>query len=191
VAKPLVELTKVGVPFRFDKTCWDAFKELKARLTSAPVLKHYDAGLESMIKTDASDGVIAGVLSQLHPDGEWYPVAYYSKTMTPAECNYEIHDKEMLAVVRSLEQWRPELQGIGQIKVYTDHKALEYFMTKKQLTGRQARWAEALSEYYFTIMYRSGRQNGKADALTRRDEEVEAQDEVKAEYRTRALLLKD
>ena len=74
--------------------------------------------------------------------------------MLPAECNYEIHDKEMLAIVKSLDQWRPELQGTAQrFLIYTDHKALEYFMITKKLTGRQARWAEALSQYYFTIMY--------------------------------------
>ena len=59
-----------------------------------------------MIETDASDGVIAGILSQQHLDGEYYPVAYFSKTMAPAECNYEIHDKEILAIVRSLKNWR-------------------------------------------------------------------------------------
>jgi hypothetical protein len=192
IAKPLVQLTKMGIAFQFDRKCWDAFEELKARLTSAPVLRHYDPERESMIETNASDGVIAGVLSQLHQDGEWYPVAYYSKTMAPAECNYEIHDKEMLAVVKSLDQWRPELQGTAsRIKVYTDHKALEYFMTTKQLTARQARWAEALSEYYFMIMYRAGKQNAKADALTRRDDEVAAQDGIKTQYRTRAFLSQD
>jgi transposase InsO family protein len=112
--------------------------------------------------------------------------------MAPAECNYEIHDKEMLAVVKSLKEWRPELQGSAMpVKVFTDHKALEYFMTTKQLTGRQARWAEALSEYYFMIMYRAGKENGKADALTRRDNETEAQDGVKADYRTRSFLSQD
>jgi Reverse transcriptase (RNA-dependent DNA polymerase)/RNase H-like domain found in reverse transcriptase/Retroviral aspartyl protease len=109
IAKPLIQLTKTDVPFVFDKLCWEAFEELKLRLTSAPVLHHYSPEYESMIETDASDGVIAGVLSQLHPDKEWYPVAYFSKTMAPAECNYEIHDKEMLAIVRSLAEWRPEL----------------------------------------------------------------------------------
>jgi transposase InsO family protein len=192
IAKPLVQLTKTGIAFQFDRKCWNAFEELKARLTSAPVLRHYNPELESMIETDASDGVLAGVLSQLHPDSEWYPVAYYSKTMAPAECNYEIHDKEMLAVVKSLDQWRPELQGTAnRIKVYTDHKALEYFMTTKQLTARQARWAEALSEYYFMIMYRAGKQNAKADALTRRDDEVAVQDGTKTQYRTRAFLSQD
>ena len=128
-----------------------------------------------MIETDASDGVITGIFSQLYPDGQWYPVAYFSKTMAPAECNYEIHDKEMLAIVKSLKEWRPELQGThSRIKIYTDHRALEYFMSTKQLTARQARWAEALSDYYFEIMYQDGKKNQKADALTRRDEEVKA-----------------
>ena len=80
---------------------------------AAPVLRHYDPNLESRIETDASNGVVAGVLSQLHSDGEWHSVAYFSKTMAPAECNYEIHDKEMLAIIRSLSQWRAELQGAG------------------------------------------------------------------------------
>jgi hypothetical protein len=192
IAKPLVRLTKTGVPFKFDRDCWEAFEELKSRLTSSSILRHYDPELQSMVETDASDGVIAGILSQLHPDGEWYPVAYFSKTMAPAECNYGIHDKEMLAIVKSLDQWRPELQNTARrIQIYTDHKALEYFMTTKQLTGRQARWAEALSEYHFIVMYRAGKQNTKADALTRRDDEVERQDQVKTEYRTRSFLSQD
>lgn len=192
IAKPLTNLTKTTVTFKFDAACQDAFEELKARLTSSPILRHYDSCLQSMIETDASDGIIAGIFSQLHPDGQWYPVAYFSKTMTAAECNYEIHDKEMLAIVKSLAHWRPELERThSRLQIYTDHKPLEYFMTTKQLTGRQARWAEALANFYFTIMYRSGKQNGKADALTRREEEVDAQNGVKLEYRTRALLSKD
>ena len=87
--------------------------------------------------------------------------------MALAEYNYGIHDKEMLAIVRSLDQWRPELQSTTKhIQIFTDHKALEYFMTTKQLTGQQARWAEVLSEYHFIIMYHTGKENTKADALT-------------------------
>ena len=103
IAKPLVNLTKTGIPFQFDKSCWDAFEELKLRLTSALILQHYYPEYECMVETDASDGVIAGVFSQKHPNGEWYPIAFYSKTMAPAECNYEIHDKEMLAIIKSLD----------------------------------------------------------------------------------------
>lgn len=192
IAKPLIQLTKTDVPFEFGKACWDAFEELKARLTAAPLLRHYRPEYECMIETDASDGVIAGVFSQLHPDSIWYPVAYFSKSMAPAEYNYEIHDKEMLAIVRSLEQWRPELQSThNRIQIYTDHRALEYFMTTKRLTARQARWAEALSEYYFQIMYRSGKSNVKADALTRRYDEVAAQNQAKEAARTHAFLSKE
>jgi hypothetical protein len=82
---------------------------LKARLSGSEILHHYDPALQSMIEIDASDGVVARIISQLHRDGEWYPIAYFSKTMAPTECNYNIYDKEMLAIVKSLDQWRPEL----------------------------------------------------------------------------------
>jgi hypothetical protein len=106
-----------------------------------------------MLELDASDGVVAGVFSQFDPtDGHWHPIAYFSKIMAPAECNYEIHDKEMLAIIRALEQWRAELEGLdSKIQIFSDHKALEYFMTKRQLTARQARWAETLSRFNFKI----------------------------------------
>ena len=104
IAKPLVNLTKTNVPFSFNQACTEAFQELKDKLTSASLLRHYNMDLPTMVETDASNGVVAGILSQQHSDTEWYPVAYFSKTMAPAECNYEIHDKEMLAIIRSLEQ---------------------------------------------------------------------------------------
>jgi hypothetical protein len=72
--------------------------------------------------------------------------------MSLIECNYEIHDKEMLAIVQSLDQWRLELQGTARhIQIYTDHRALEYFITTKKLTSKQAKWAEALIKYHFII----------------------------------------
>jgi predicted aspartyl protease len=189
IAKPLTRLTKSHIPFVFDKACQRAFEELKRRLVSAPILCHYDYTLETRLETDASDGVIAGILSQFHPDGNWYPVGYFSKTMAPAELNYQIHDKEMLAIVRSFGHWRPELQGNAmQTKVYTDHKALEYFMTTKQLNSRQARWAELLADYSFIIMYRSGKENAKADILSRREQDLEPSADLKAYLRTKALL---
>ncbi|KAI1005427.1 hypothetical protein K3495_g2791 [Podosphaera aphanis] len=90
-----------------------------------------------------------------------------SKKYDPAECNYEIYDKELLAIVRCFESWRSELQGIEYpISVITDHSNLTYFMTTKQLTRRQVRWSEFLSEFNFKI-YRPGKQGGKPDALTR------------------------
>ena len=109
--------------------------------------------------------------------------------MAPAECNYEIHDKELLAIIRALEQWRAELEGLkSKIQIYTDHRALEYFMTKRQLTARQARWADILSRFNFQIIYQPGKQNMKADALTRRKEDHDSQRKVILESRNQALL---
>ena len=86
--------------------------------------------------------------------------------MSTSEVNYEIHDKEMLAVIRALEEWRAELEGLQRkerFEILTDHRALEYFMKTKKLNARQARWAEFLSRFYFLIRYRPGKQNTLAD----------------------------
>ena len=124
------------------------------------------------METHSSDYVNAGVLSQPDNNSILHLVAYFSKRMSPAECNYEIYDKELLAIIRCFEEWKPELERTGMpVKVLTDHKGLEYFMTTKKLTPRQARWAEFLSEYNFIISYQSGKKNKKADALTRKPNE--------------------
>lgn len=186
IAKPLNRLTKKNVPFTWIAECRQAFEELKKRLTDAPILRHYHPDLETKLETDASDGVVAGVLSQKHGD-LWHPVAYYSKSMSDAERNYEIHDKEMLAIIRALQEWRAELEGLRlreRFDIYTDHRALEYFMTTKKLNARQARWAEFLSRFYFLIRYRPGRENTLADALSRPMTEVQKKDE----YRRQILL---
>jgi transposase InsO family protein len=189
VARPLNRLTRKGTPFVFDQDCQDAFQELKHRLTTSPILGHYDPEAESMLETDASDEVVAGVFSQQGKDQLWHPIAYFSKTMAPAECNYEIHDKELLAIVRALDQWRAELEGVqSKIKIYTDHRALEYFMTKRLLTARQVRWLDILSRFDFEIMYQPGKRNTKADALTRRKEDHDSQRKVILESRTQTLL---
>jgi hypothetical protein len=92
------------------------------------------------MECDASDYVTAGVLSQKDDDGVLHPVAFFSRKMAPAECNYEIYDKELLAIIRCFEEWRPDLEGTDlPVEVLTDHKSLEYFMTTKRLTRRQAR----------------------------------------------------
>ena len=175
LAGPLTALTRAGCPFQWTSACQQAFDALKSSFTRDPVLAYFVPGLETMVETDASDSVIAGILSQKHADGLWHPVAYFSKKMTPAECNYEIYDKELLAIIRAFEEWRPELAGdeAGKpTKVFTDHKNLEYFMDTKQLNARQARWAEFLSQYNFQVQFRRGVTNVKADTLTRRTQDT-------------------
>ena len=88
--------------FEWNKACQQVFEDLKCAFTTARVLAHYDSSLETWVETDASDFVVAGVLSQKHGK-KLRPVAYFSKKMTPAECNYMIYDKELLAIVKSFE----------------------------------------------------------------------------------------
>ena len=120
--------------FDFIKECNASFKKLKDRLCTAPILCHYDPKLECMLETDASDGVVAAVLLQLYLDSKQYPISYFLKTMAPAELNYLIYNKEMLTIVRALRQWRAELSGTSTaIKVLTDHRSSEYFISSKIL----------------------------------------------------------
>ena len=125
--------------FHWSKACQQAFEDLKKYFTTAPVLAHYDLKLEIWVETNASNFVVAKVLSQMH--GEVLkPVAYFSKKITPAMYNYMIYDKELLAIVKSFETWRPELASVNEpVKVLTNHQNLEHFMTTKQLNRRQAR----------------------------------------------------
>jgi len=88
---------------------------------------------------------------------------------TPAECNYYIQDKEFIAMTTQLEEWRPECEGAAYpLQFITDHKNLEYFMTRKLLNQRQVRWSAFLTRFDYDILYRPGKSNGKADGLTRR-----------------------
>ena len=191
IARPLTLLTRKGALYQWTKQCQEAFDKLKQAMLEAPILHYYDYELPTRVETDASNGVVAGVLSQQDPQTQfWHPVAYFSKTMQPAELNYDIHDKEMLAIILSLEEWRAELEGLQKapFMIYSDHRALEYFMTTKKLSARQARWSEYLSRYHFRLMYRTGKSNERADALSRKHEDISSQDRVIAAHRTQTLL---
>jgi hypothetical protein len=191
VAKPLTNLTRKGEVFKWTDECHAAFEELKRRLQTAPVMRHYQPDSETRMETDASDCVCAGVLSQKAEDGEWHPVAFYSKAMNTAQMNYAIHDKEMLAVMLGLEAWKPELIGLQRPEpflVVTDHRALEHFSTKRQLNSRQAHWADILAQYNFTITYRPGTQNTIPDVLSRKAEMIRDQKTRQAAARSLVMF---
>jgi hypothetical protein len=142
IVQPLTFLTCKGVPFAWSMEQQMAFDTLKATFTSAPVLAHFDPDQDVIVETDASDYVSTGVLSQYDDDNVLHPVAYFSKEHSPTECNYEIYDKELIAIVQAFKEWRPELQsGINPIYVLSDHKNLEYFTTTTLLNRCQARWS--------------------------------------------------
>jgi transposase InsO family protein len=188
IARPLQKLTMKDRAFQWTDDCQEAFDHLKKALTTTPLLVHYQIERETRLETDASDGVIAGVLSQ-KVDELWRPVCYFSKTMNGPEGNYPIHDKELLAIVRACEEWYPLLLGIQKkFEVLTDHHALQYFMTKRLLNARQAGWSEFLAPLNFEIKYRPGKMNAAADGLSRKTEDLTTQKAIQAAYRTQTLL---
>ena len=96
-------------------------------------------------------------------------MAYISKLLNEAKRNYEIHNKEMLAIIRCLKAWRHFLKGAkDQFEIWTDHKNLEYFMKAQKLNQRQARWSLYLSRFDFTLKHVAGKSMGKADSLSKR-----------------------
>jgi transposase InsO family protein len=172
VVRPLTELTHKDRSFSWSTESDEAFKRLKRIFLTEPALAQFDYEKETRVETDASGWCIGGTLLQPNTDGLFVPCSFYSRKLNGAECNYEIYDKEMLAIVRSLEEFDCELRGLASFEVYSDHKNLEYFMTVRKLTERQMRWSLVLSRYNFRIVHVSGTKNGRADALSRRDQDL-------------------
>jgi hypothetical protein len=173
LAKPLTDLTKKSTSFQWTPAANTAFLALKEAITQAPLLRHADPTLPFTLETDASDFAIGAVLSQpesSQSNSPIHPVAFFSRKLLDAECNYTIHDKELLAIVDSMKFWRHYLAGSYNISVYSDHKNLTFFRTRRVLKQRHARWAELLSEFDFKLCYNSGQLNTVADALSRRQD---------------------
>ncbi len=120
-----------------------------------------------MVEVDASDTGIGAILSQRSgKDSKIHPCAYLSKKLSPAERNYAVGDRELLAI-KALEEWRHWLEGAEHpFVVWTDHKNLEYLKMAKRLNSRQARWALFFSRFNFTLSYRPGSKNAKPDILS-------------------------
>jgi len=138
----------------------------------------------SIVKTDLSNYITRGILSQYNEEGVLHSVAYFSKQLSPAKCNYEIYNKELLAIIRCFEQWWLELEDAGYlIKVLSDHKNLQYFMTTKQLSHCQVCWSEYLSCFQSSIMYWLGAQGQKPNTLTQRSQDAPALEETYSYYK--------
>ena len=118
-----------------------AFKELIHKLTHAPMLARYAPKKPITIERDASKYVTAGIISQTEDDGILRPIAYRFKSISKSECNYDVHDKELLAIILALQYWRRFINGSRkQTKILMDDKNLVPFITKKRLDERQVRW---------------------------------------------------
>ena len=178
ICRPITNLLRKETKFEWKTEATKAFTELKEAFTSAPILRHFNSELEVIIETDASNFAIGCVLSQKW-EKRLHPVALHSSKMTPAEMNYDVHDEELLALVVAFQEWRNYCHGAKHtVMVLTDHQNLRYFTTTKKLNGRQARWAEELSQFNFKVFYRPGINSGKPDALSRRSEYAQGEGEV-------------
>ena len=147
-----------------------AFEAIKSLVTSADCLTSIDPSLmpeyKIFVTTDASDFGLGAVLSFGPTYETARPVAYDSRTFKGAELNYPVHEKEQLAIIRALAKWRTDLLG-HRFQVWTDHRTLEHLNTQRDLSRRQARWLEFLSQYDVSIHYIPGDKNNAADALSR------------------------
>lgn len=169
IAQPLSKLTSSSIPFTWTGEAEEAFKKLKEVFTTAPVLVQPDSTRQFIVKVDASDSAVGAVLSQRSlSDQKLHPCAFYSRHLSPAQKNYDVGNRELLAIKLALEEWRHWLEGAEQqFIVWTDHKNLSYIQTAKRLNARQARWALFFSRFNFTITYRPGSRNVKPDTLSR------------------------
>lgn len=168
IAAPLTALTGSKTSFAWTPEAEDAFTKLKAALVSSGVLKPFqdDSTVPTRVTTDASDSAIGAELAQ-QVDGTYYPVAFESRKLSPAERNYPTHERELLAIIHALKTWRHYLEG-RRFTVVTDHNSLKYIQVQPSLSKRQAGWLDTLQEFNFEIVYRPGKANVVADALSRK-----------------------
>jgi hypothetical protein len=144
------------------------FQTLKDAVKIAPVLQLADSSKPYIAMCDASEIGIGAVLEQESEHGP-HPVAFASRKLSSAEKNYPVHERELLAIVYALKEWRPYLPG-SRFVIKTDHHPLRYLGTQSNLSKRQMRWMETLQEYDYEIVYVQGKFNVVADALSRINE---------------------
>jgi hypothetical protein len=132
------------------------------------VLAHFDPSRDSQLETDVSGYAISGIYSQKQNDSQWHLVAFYLRKLISAETRYETHNLEILAIVNAFKMWRYYLEGTQKpVVVWSDHVNLRTFMSTKELSKRQARWAERLAAFDFVILHKPGLKN-PADVPSRR-----------------------
>ncbi|CAA6668627.1 unnamed protein product [Spirodela intermedia] len=165
ISKPLTMLLSKDMPFNFDEKCFESFSVIKRLLTEAPILQAPDWSLPFEIMCDASNYAVGAVLGQTK-ESKPIVISYASKTISDAQLNYTTTEKELLAVVFSLERFRSYILG-AKIIIYTDHAALKYLLNKKDAKPRLLRWILLLQEFDLEIKDKKGFENAVADHLSR------------------------
>ena len=152
LARPLHDLTKKKVQFKWTAKENQAFKDLKERLMLQPLLVLPDLKMPFEVYCDASGKSIGAVLLQ-----EGHPVAYESWHLHEQEKNLGIYEKELLAVIHALDSWKHYLLGTTFV-IHTDHQSIKYFMTQTKLSEKQMRWANFLLQFHFHFAHIPGKQ---------------------------------
>jgi hypothetical protein len=167
IAAPLTTLTKKDA-FSWTPEATKSFEQLKEVMCKAPVLTTPYFTKTFTVECDASGNGIGAVLMQ-----EGRPLAFESRPLKGRDLHKPIYEKEMMAILHALKKWRPYLIG-RHFKVKTDHDSLKYFLEQRLSSEEQQKWVTKILGYDFEIIYKKGKQNVVADALSRKDEDVEA-----------------
>ncbi len=150
LVKSFTQLTRKNTSFVWNEVCVQAFDDLKKQVSSISVLQHFNSKQQTILEINASDYVKDEILSQYNDERVFHSVAFYSKSMILAECNYHIYDKKLLVIIQCFKHWRLELECTELlIQIFIDHQTLKIFMKNKQLTQRQVNYLNILFEFNF------------------------------------------
>ena len=165
LSKPLTSLLKKDVPFAWQNEQQLAFETLKIKLTSAPLLIYPDLTKDFILTCDESNYVIGAILSQGEISKD-QPIAYASRTLNKGECNLSTIEKELLAIIFGCKTFRPYLFG-RRFMIVTDHRPFKWLFNHTDPSSKLQRWRLKLEEFEYQIVYRKGKLNSAADALSR------------------------
>src|SRR5712671_1024537 len=175
VARPLLDLTKKATPWVWEEAQTKAFETLKRLMCTEPVLTQPQYDKPFILHTDASAYGMGAILLQeggINPQKpskpRLHPIAYYSATLTPTERNYDIYERELLAIIKALQHWRPHLAWTPHpFTLITDHANLTFWKHPRKVNRRVARWYAELQDYWFEIKHIPGKTHTAADFLSR------------------------
>jgi hypothetical protein len=174
IVKPSTKMTRKDIKWEWGTMEQAAFEQLKKEMTKDPVLVHPDPKKPYFLETNVSGVTMGSTLSQRQEDGYLHPIAFMSESFNNAQRNYITHDKELLAIIRSLVHRRLFLEGTDEpISVYTNHQNLEYWQKVHACNRRHARLYQLLAPFNFNIHYRPVEMLDKPDTLSRRHDHAD------------------
>ena len=168
IAKPLNNLLKKGTKWLWGTEEIRAFEKLKKQICKEPVLIQPDQKKPFEVEVDTSNYACGTILTQCNNKNVLHPVVFFSKTMNEAQCNYDVYNQELLALIEMFRHWRHYLhQAVHKVKVHTDHANLLFWKNPGDHNRRVVQWHAELMEYDFKLVHILGKKNGRADTLSR------------------------